>query len=418
MIDHIRSRRRQGNGLHPADRHVASQVVVGGHASRDTFKPPHQIANIEEQQPDTSTTGHMQHPKPPAKKTFWERLKSLSKKQWLLIGGIALIIIGGSVGAFMVFHKDTPPPAKKIPVAKIKPEPTPTPTTVPNTLTGRPVDPGINDLPVTAVMIENSTDARPQAGLYDAGVVFEAVAEGGITRFLTLFQDTAPEYIGPVRSVRPYYIQWALGFDAAIAHAGGSAEALALMTAWKVKDLNHNANYFWRVNNRTAPHNLYTSMSKLHAYQAAKGYGKSNFTGFVRKAEKPSATPNARTINFAISSANFAVGYDYNAPTNSYLRSEGGQPHNDEKAGRILPKVVIALIVPQSNKGIYTVYGTMGTGKMYVFQDGVVQEGTWRKDNNISQFVFTDAAGAPLALNPGQTWLTILGSADKVTFTP
>ncbi|MCP5939883.1 DUF3048 domain-containing protein, partial [Klebsiella pneumoniae] len=86
----------------------------------------------------------------------------------------------------------------------------PKPTTVANTLTGLQVAPDVNQRPVTGVMIENSTDARPQSGLDQAGVVFEAIAEGGITRFLALFQDTQPDYVGPVRSSRPYYVQWAL----------------------------------------------------------------------------------------------------------------------------------------------------------------------------------------------------------------
>src|SRR5581483_6348891 len=112
------------------------------------------------------------------------------------------------------------------------------PTTVASTLTGLPVDPSVNKRQVTAVMIENSLDARPQSGLDQAGIVFEALAEGGVTRFMALFQDTQPDYIGPVRSARPYYIQWLLGYDAAYAHVGGSPDALNDITAWHVKDLN------------------------------------------------------------------------------------------------------------------------------------------------------------------------------------
>ncbi len=404
MIDNIRNRRLG---------------AAAKHGTIADFKPPQEVATADEQTPETSTAGHIGTPKPPQKRSFKEWLKSLSKKQWIIIGSVAAVAIAGlSVGAYFLFKSDPVPVAVKVPTAQIKPKPEPTPTTVPNTLTGRPVEPAINDLPVTAIMIENSTDARPQSGLHDAGVVFEAVAEGGITRFLTLFQDTAPDYIGPVRSVRPYYIQWALGFDAPIAHAGGSAEALADMTAWHVKDLNHHASYFWRVSNRAAPHNLYTSMAKLHEYEAAKGYGKPSFTGFARKAEKPSTTITARTINFNISSANFNAHYDYDSVNNYYARSEGGKPHTDEKAGLITPKVVVALIMPQSQNGIYSVYGTIGSGKMYVFQDGSVIEGTWHKDSKETNFTFTGPSGTPLALNPGQTWITVLGGAERVSYAP
>lgn len=403
MIDNIRKRR---------------QSAAVKQTTSDSFTTPREAAIQDEQAPETSTAGHIVNKPAETKRSFGAWLKSRSKKQWaLIISALVIVLAGLGVGAYFMFKSDPPAPLK-VPTAQIKPKPEPTPTTVPNTLTGRPVDPAINDLPVTAIMIENSTDARPQSGLHDAGVVFEAVAEGGITRFLTLFQDTAPDYIGPVRSVRPYYIQWALGFDAPIAHAGGSAEALADMTAWHVKDLNHHASYFWRVSNRAAPHNLYTSMAKLHEYEAAKGYGKPSFTGFVRKAEKPSTTVTARQINFNVSSANFNVHYDYDGVNNYYARSEGGKPHTDEKSGLITPKVVVALIMPQSNNGIYTVYGTIGSGKMFVFQDGSVIEGTWRKDSRESQFVFTGPTGAPLALNPGQTWITVLGGSERVSYTP
>src|SRR6185369_4571690 len=162
-----------------------------------------------------------------------------------------------------------PPPVVK---AK-KVVPPPAPTTEASKLQGIQVGFDVNKRPVNAVMIENSEFARPQSGLDQAGVVFEAVAEGGITRFLTLFQDTNTAYLGPVRSVRPYYIQWALGFDAAIAHVGGSPEALSAMKSWSVKDLDQFANgsYFQRVNNRDAPHNVYTSTDQLHALESKKG---------------------------------------------------------------------------------------------------------------------------------------------------
>lgn len=417
MIDPFR-RAPRGSKLHPADKDIASSIVVGYNSSK--FSSPKQVATAEEQNSDTSTTGHIvsgSGGQKPTKNWF----ARLSKKQWTIIAGVAILVIGGGIAIFLTMHKSKPPVVSK-PKPMVQAEKKieqPTSNLVPSTLSGVPVDPAVNNLPVTAVMIENSTDARPQSGLNAASVVFEAVAEGGITRFLTLFQDTMPDYVGPVRSVRPYYIQWALGFDAPIAHAGGSAEALADMKAWNVKDLNDSKSYFSRISYRAAPHNLYTSMAKLHEYEAAKGYGKSTFTGFVRKAEQPSTVPTARAINFTISSATFNVHYDYDATHNAYLRSEGGKPHTDEKSGAVLsPKVVIALVMPQSNKGIYSVYGTIGSGQMYVFQDGVVTTGTWRKDSNTSQFVFTNTSGTPLALNPGQTWITVLGSASRIVYTP
>ncbi len=388
------------------DEHIKPSKTAAAHSAENMR--PHQPGQSE------VVVGHLHAPKP--KKTLKERLKSITKKQWIIISIVAgVLLIGGGLGAFFLLRDDKPVAQEQ----KEDPEPEPEPTTVASNLTGLQVDKSVNERPVTAIMIENSLDARPQAGLNAAGVIFEAIAEGGITRFITLFQDNEPDYIGPVRSVRPYYLQWALGFDAAIAHAGGSAEALSLINAWNVKDLNHNSNYFWRVSNRAAPHNLYTSLPKLREYEAQKGFGKANYSPLERKAEQPSSAPNARGIDFNISSGNYNVHYDYDAASNSYLRSVGGRPHTDERSGaQLAPKVVVALIMSQGRNGIYTTYNTIGSGQVVVFQDGTVTEGTWKKDNNNANFVFTDTAGQPLKLIPGQTWFTALGGRDRVTFTP
>lgn len=386
--------------------------------AKPTKTPVADAKNLKVHQPESSkvVVGHLHAPKP--KKSLKERLKNITKKQWIIIGIVTgVLLIGIGTGLYFLLRSDSKPVVQE---QQAEPEPEPVPTTVASNLMGLQVDPIVNERPVTAIMIENSLDARPQAGLNAAGVVFEAIAEGGITRFIALFQENEPDYIGPVRSVRPYYIQWALGFDAAIAHAGGSAEGLNLLKSTGAKDLNHHSAYFWRVSNRAAPHNLYTSIAKLREYEAQKGYGKANYTPLLRKEkEEPAATPTARNIDFNISSANFNVHYTYDAASNTYLRSVGSKAHTDERSGaQLAPKVVVALIMPQGRSGIYTTYGTIGSGQVVIFQDGMVTEGTWRKDSNNANFVFTDAAGQPLALTPGQTWFTVLGGRDRVTFTP
>ena len=402
----------------------------------DSFQPPAAVAEAEEHMPkapdttplfggpNTGNTGHAMPPQPPkSKRRFWQ---SWSKKQWIIAGSIAVLVIASGITTTFVLTRSKKATAPvHPPVAVTKPTPKPVvPTTVPATLTGLPVDPSVNQRPVTAVMIENSTAARPQSGLDQAGVVFEARAEGGITRFVALFQDTAPSYVGPVRSVRPYYIAWLLGFDAAVAHVGGSGEALNDLKSWNVKNLDQEANggYFTRITSRPAPHNVYTSIANLNALEAKRGYGAANYTGFVRKPEAPSKTPNATSISFNISSAAYAAHYDYNAANNTYARSVGGAPHMElDQAGnktQIAPKVVVALVMPQSLEadGLHVVYGTIGSGPMYVFQDGVVQQGTWHKTSNTSQFTFTDANGQSLALNPGQTWITAVGNSNLVSY--
>ncbi|MDB5164001.1 MAG: hypothetical protein JWS12_619 [Candidatus Saccharibacteria bacterium] len=339
-------------------------------------------------------------------------------RKWLLIGGVSLLVISAGVTTFMLMHKK-PKPVAHVTVAP--PVPPPVPTTVAAGLSGLLVTPDQAKRPVRGFMIENSPDARPQSGLTQAEVVYEAVAEGGITRFLALFQVNEPSYIGPVRSARPYYLDFLLPYDAALAHAGGSPDALAAIKTLGVKDLDQfaNSDSYQRVSNRYAPHNLYTGMNKIDALLAKKGYTSSTFTGFARKGEAASATPNAKSIDFNISSFLYNPHWDYDAPTNTYKRGEGGKPHIDEKSGaQIAPKVVVAVVM---NKGLaadhlHSTYATTGNGQIFVFQDGMVTAGTWSKAGSKNPFVFGDAAGKPLALNPGQTWVSIVDATSKVVY--
>ncbi len=356
--------------------------------------------------------------------SFWHRLRhpDLSRKQIIIISAaVGLIMAALLIWWFAIREKPTPPKPISAPPPAAKQEEPPKPTTVPSRLTGVQVIPELDTLPATAVMIENSPDARPQSGLRDAGVVFEAIAEGGITRFLAIFQTEKPGYIGPVRSVRPYYLDFLVPFDAPVAHAGGSGQALAEIKAQGIKDLDHGANggAFQRVSSRFAPHNLYTSRDALLNAQNTRGWGASTFTGFKRKAEKPLVPQTARTIDFAISGFLYNPHFDWDASTNTYLRSQAGKPHLDEKAGvPITPKSVVALVMAHSYAGIYSVYGTDRGGVAFFFQDGGVTQGTWQKANRKTQFTFLDDKGAPMALNAGQTWVSIVSSPGAVTFKP
>ncbi|HSW80106.1 MAG TPA: DUF3048 domain-containing protein, partial [Candidatus Saccharimonadales bacterium] len=296
------------------------------------------------------------------------------------------------------------------------------PTVYYSPLTGNVVTQTETKNTVTAVMIENSDFARPQAGLREAGVVFEAIAEAGITRFMALYQEAKPKNIGPIRSARPYYALWALGFDAPYAHVGGSPEALGNIKQWHVKDMNQFAygSYYHRISSREAPHNVYTSIDKLAAIERLNNWKTSNFTGFARKKPDPAKTPTASTIDFHISSSDFFVHYKYDPTSNSYLRWEGGAPHTDATTGkRLHPNVVIGLVMPYKveSDGYHSAYNTLGSGKAYVFQDGKVTIGTWHKSGRSTNFTFTDA-GNPIKLNPGQTWITALGSSGNVSYKP
>lgn len=264
--------------------------------------------------------------------------------------------------------------------------------------------------PVTAIMIENSPDARPHSGLKQAEVVYEAIAEGGITRFLTLFQQHKPQLIGPVRSLRMYYVDWLAPYQASVAHVGGSHASLQEIRNGKYRDIDQffNGSSYWRANDRRRPHNVYTSFEKLDALNAGKGYKSSQFTSFARADGKASDKPNATSIDVNFSSSWYNTHYDYDKASNTYLRSIGGQASNDREEGRLAPSVVIALHVNETTvmeDGWRQSIVTTGTGKATVFQNGTVAEYTWRKNDRFSPLELIDAASKPVALNRGQTWI-------------
>lgn len=277
--------------------------------------------------------------------------------------------------------------------------------------------------PVTAIMIENSPDARPQSGLKDAGVVYEAVAEGGITRFLTLHQEDKPQLIGPVRSVRMYYVDWLAPYHASVAHVGGSAAALAEVRNGTYRDIDQffNAAYYWRANDRAAPHNVYTSFEKLDALNAAKGYKESTFTSFSRIDSKPAPALTATSITMNFSSPLYNTHYDYDSTNNTYLRSIAGKPSEDREKGRIAPSVVVAMKVNMTKvmeDGYRESIQTSGTGQAYIFQNGTVIDCTWRKADRQSPLELIDASGKPISLVRGQTWIgAIPNSTGGVSWT-
>lgn len=354
-----------------------------------------------------------------AKKSIKTFFNKLTKKQKIIAGVLTALILISGVTIFAMVHKKPQP----MPVAQQPKVEEPPKTTEASKTTGLEVPVEYNKRTVTGVQIENSPDARPQSGLKDADVIYEAIAEGGITRFHAIFKDNLPEYVGPVRSVRPYYLDFISPYDGAIAHVGGSGQALAEIKADGIKDLDQqfsgNSSAYWREKTRYAPHNMYTNIIKLKEIEQKNGWT-STYEGFVRGGEdKASATPTAKNVNIRISSANYNVVYNYDPASNTYLRKVGGKPHIDAKSNaQLAPKVLIVPVVGWSKSGIYSVYAINNGGKVFVFQNGTVIEGTWSKAGRKAQFKFTGTDGQPIKLAPGQTWVTLASGAGDVTFAP
>jgi hypothetical protein len=345
------------------------------------------------------------------------------KKRLILVSAVAaFVLLAGSAAAFTLISN----PVQENPEPEVVSTYIAPPEPVFSPLTGSKVTEEQAKRPVTGIMIENSIDARPQSGLADAGIVFEAIAEGGITRFLALYQESRPGSIGPIRSARPYYVEWARGYDASYLHVGGSPEGLALIRSLGVKDLDQSTygdRIASRVSSRYAPHNMYSDFDRIDSLNTELGYTSSEFTPFTRKepaVADPAIPLTATKINFDISGANYNTSYTYNVETNSYPRVMASRPHSDQNTGnQISPNVVVAMITDygiNANR-IHSVYRTTGTGEILVFQDGNVTKGTWRKASQTASLEFLNSAGEPMELNAGQTWITAI-PAGRVSYTP
>ncbi len=374
----------------------------------------------------------------PSNDSRWDKIKKTllqkpPKKRLIIISGVGVILLMGGVFAWFWQSSNTPEPYDFSTIQMPEPKPEePVDTRVASPLTGELVEPELAERRITAVMIENSIDARPQSGLEEAGIVFEAIAEGGITRFMALFQEQQPSNIGPIRSARPYYVEWARGFDASYVHSGGSPEALALIKSIGVKDLDHGnygASLADRVSYRFAPHNVYTSMNKVDSVANSAGFTSSDFDGYARieeseeteessGTEATAASPSATSVSFDISSSNYNTSYAYDKEAGCYKRTMAQRPHTDKDSNKqICPNNIVALETTYSihSNRIHSVYKTVGSGNITVFQNGEAVKGTWKKTSQKAPLEFLDTNGEPLEFAVGKTWITAI-PAGRVSY--
>lgn len=333
------------------------------------------------------------------------------RPQTIAILGVLGVLISSGV-AYAILSQPMPK-IDRTPIA-VKPRPKPV---YYSPLTGLKVENEADSTkPVTAAIIENSPDARPQSGLKESEIVYEAIAEGGITRFLVLYQQNKPSLLGPIRSVRPYYVDWVVPYNASVAHVGGSAAALREIRNGNYRDIDQffNAGTYWRATDRYAPHNVYTSFERLDALNTAKGYTKSEPKEFAREEVKPPQTLDATNIQVHISSATYDSSYAYDSANKYYVRSQAGAPHDDREKGTITPKVVVVLTADESTVMEETRRESIqstGTGKVHIFQAGTVRVGSWNRATRDDQFSFKDDAGNEIKLDRGQTWMTVIPSS-------
>lgn len=330
------------------------------------------------------------------------KFKNMKRKRFIVIGIVTLgLILLGAV-AFGIFDKDA-----------LEEEP-PQPSY--SQLTGVEVESEVAERPILGVMIENSEAARPQTGLDNAGIVFEAVTEGGITRFLALYQENPPDTVGPVRSLRVNFLDWAMGFDASIAHVGGSPEALTLADERDAKSLNEfqYSEPYYRDDERDAPHNMFARTEDLRKLQGQQNHEKSRFADIPRSGDSPSQAPEASKVTIDFSSPPYVVEFRYDPATNSYTRYLAGKPHIDAVSKEpIAVKNVVVIKLPTQRT---TQDGALGDGKALVFKDGNVISARWEKANFEERIKIVDSENNEVALNRGKTWIPAVPSDKPVTY--
>lgn len=328
-------------------------------------------------------------------------LKNVSKRKKIILAVVLLLLAGGI--AFVATRDKTADVVEEI--------------TQPNKkyysqLTGMEVDKDALEEPVLAVMIENSEEARPQAGLDSAGIVFETVAEAGITRYLLLFQENKPEQLGPVRSVRPAYVDWAMGFDASIAHVGGSEQALKMIEDRSYeKDMNEfaHADSFFRRPDREAPHDAYAKSSALVALQKELEHKVSEFAAFNFADGAPVNPSTATVISLQFSHPVFGATFTYDTAANNYKRSLAGAPHIDENTGEQIT-VKNLIVFKQDIQG-----GATGSGEATLYNNGTSTPIRWEQKTFSDRITFKDSSGNEVSLNRGDTWISVLPPTGTVT---
>jgi hypothetical protein len=281
-----------------------------------------------------------------------------------------------------------------------------------------------NHYPV-CVMIDNHLDARPAIGLQDACIVYETLVEGGITRLMPVFAERGIKKAGPVRSARPYYLDWVSEYNGLYVHAGGSPLALSLIYTYGILDMNHySGSAFWRDlgGKYLAPHNLFVNPDQVRFDGEAKYHFDPTMKQRFRFRDDQPTTKNfvnqigINYSNYLLCSARF----DYNPQNNSYLRSLGGKADLD---GKTKEQVEVKNLIVQISPAYLAEAGsarlamqTLGEGVAFVFRDGKVIKANWRKNYRIEPTRYYNLAGKEIKMNRGLTWIAVVSNQSNLNY--
>lgn len=276
------------------------------------------------------------------------------------------------------------------------------------------------DRPILMVIVNNQQQARPQTGLDRADLVVEMLAEGEITRFAAFYHSQQEGIVGPVRSLRPYYLNLAKGLNAVSVHAGGSTEAMKMVKQEKLPSLDgihEGEQYFWRVDFRPAPHNLYTRMDMLLAGVEETGWGNEKVEAPFLFAEEGAAVEGKEASEIQVTyNSLYKLGYQYDSNSQSYIRYTQGEPHIDNETRQ--PLTMQNVLVIKAPHQIVDQAGRRkieldGTGEGYLFQRGKGISIHWENKQGV---LLPVADGKVLPLLPGKTWVNVIPDSADVTY--
>lgn len=303
-----------------------------------------------------------------------------------------------------------------------------------------------------AVMIENHLECRPQSGLSKADIVYEVVAEGGITRFLAIYLCDAAAFdalLGPIRSARTYFLDWVMEYDAAYVHVGGAAcdasvdpraRALCQIKDYGIRDIDQMGRYgsypyFWRDYDKlghpvATEHTMHSTTEKLWEVAEKAGYLAEDEDGVnwqdefknwqFKDDEEEKGEIEKIEFDFWEGYKDFHVVWRYDQEKNDYWRQNGGEDHLDFNDQQLLrAKVVIVQKMKETGSvdgHKHLLYQTTGTGEALIFQDGQVAPGKWTKKTKASRTIFSDQQGREIKLNRGKIWLEVLPDRSKVEY--
>jgi len=280
-----------------------------------------------------------------------------------------------------------------------------------------------------AVMIDNNDPFNPPIGLDRADVVFEALVEGGITRFLAVYDSRQADTIEPIRSARTPFLAWVLEFDALYAHVGraeapGPADSGQQIADLQIADLdmeggsNPVPDAYQRDPTREAPHNAVTSTGALRAAGALRGYDRAPRMGewrFATSNTAESALPAATAIDIDFGPiAASHPGWAWDEAAGVYGRSSDGVVQVDGATHQPLTATNVVVMHARNylaDSSGHVLIDNVGQGPAQVYIGGRVIDGTWRKPDNGSRTRFYDSAGNEIAFRPGNTWIEVEGLA-------